>query len=356
MIVYKDNEYNFIEYFNEENGFLLRSDNLSTNKNATQRSFPELLDIGIMGQCEASKNHLCSNFGVDCYQMALLSKRKNMSFSEYKHLIDQCPGKVFQVALGGAGDPNKHPNFEQILSYTKSLNIVPNYTTSGFNISEEEIRLTKLYCGSVAVSFYTRLIENRESSPSTINAIKKFIDAKIPTNIHYVISNETIDEAIYRLENNLFPESINAIIFLLYKPSGFGKAEKVITFSDDRLKRLINIVENNHFSYSIGFDTCFTPALISYSKKISINSIDFCEAARFSMYIDCELNAYPCSFDSAKGTFKYNISNSSIEQAWNSSVFTYFRQQQEINCKCKYLEICMGGCLLFNTINLCGKK
>jgi hypothetical protein len=62
MIVYKDKKYQFYEYFNEQNGFLFRSDSLQSNKNPIMRSFPELLDIGIMGTCLASKYNICKAF------------------------------------------------------------------------------------------------------------------------------------------------------------------------------------------------------------------------------------------------------------------------------------------------------
>ena len=55
MIYYEDKKYKFFELFNEKNGTLIRSDISGTQMNATMRSFPELLDIGIMGQCSAAK-------------------------------------------------------------------------------------------------------------------------------------------------------------------------------------------------------------------------------------------------------------------------------------------------------------
>ena len=49
MIYYKDDKYGFFEIFNEKNGTLIRSD--IDGVDPTCRSFPELLDIGIMGHC-----------------------------------------------------------------------------------------------------------------------------------------------------------------------------------------------------------------------------------------------------------------------------------------------------------------
>lgn len=357
MILYKDNKYNFFELFNETNGFLFRSNIDKIEENPIQRSFPELLDIGIMGSCKSCQKGFCKDFGVDCYQKAQESQKSNMSFNSYKSIIDQCTGKVFQVALGGAGDPNHHENFSEILEYTRNANIVPNYTTSGYLLNNNDINITKKYCGAVAVSFYTRLKNYHETNELTIKTIKNFVKAEVKTNIHFVISTETIQEAIFRLKNNLFPAGINAVIFLLYKPAGYGKKEKVLNFNNIYLKELIELIENVKLPYAIGFDTCFTPALLKYSKTISLESFDFCEAARFSMYIDSESNAYPCSFDVNNSKFKYQLKNKTIIDAWNSLIFNSFRKRQESNCtKCKSKYLCLGGCTLFDSINLCNKE
>lgn len=164
MIYYRDEKYKFVEFFNNETGILIRS-NVIENGNETEnlppmRSFPELIDIGIMGACEAGKAGLCRNAGVDCYQRGMLSRENNMSVADYRSIIDQCDRRVFQVALGGAGDPNKHEAFADILRVTRENRIVPNYTTSGYSLTDREVSLTKQYCGAVAVSFYSRLDSN----------------------------------------------------------------------------------------------------------------------------------------------------------------------------------------------------
>ena len=357
MVIYKDKQYKFYEYFNTENGFLIRSESVDTKKNPIMRSFPELLDIGIMGTCAASNLNICKNFGVDCYQKAMAKKRPNIKLEEYETLLKQCNGKVFQIALGGAGDPNKHEDFKEILRMTRKNNIVPNYTTSGYMLTDDEAELTKLYCGAVAVSFYSKLINGNESNPYTLNAINMLLKHNCITNIHYVLSKQTISEAIYRLKNNLFPIGINAIIFLLYKPSGFGVQNKVLSCFDSELKELINIIDTQHFDYAIGFDTCFTPALLTFSKIISSKSLDFCEAARFSMYIDCELNAFPCSFDSCEKKYCVSLKNKSILDVWKSDVFEKFRNKQNPNCKsCKMYSDCLCGCPLYDSINICNRK
>lgn len=353
MRIYIDEKHHFYELFNETNGTLVRSNVSGTNEDAKSRDFPELIDIGIMGSCKSRSTGMCARAGVDCYQVTSSSKRPDMSFEEYEWIIQQCRNKVFQVALGGAGDPNKHQSFERILKVTKENGIVPNLTTSGYQLSEKEVALIREYCGAVAVSYYSRLVDNRESNPITCDSVEKFINAGCITNIHFIISNETIDEAIFRLENDIWPRGISAIIFILYKPVGFGIVDKMVKDSE-KLKHFIELALNKRYSYRIGFDTCFTSALCRYERRFSVQSIDACEAARFSMYIDSELNAYPCSFDNQFGKYKVPLKLHSIQEAWDSKLFDKFRDVAKKNCiNCKYETVCNNGCHLELGIDLC---
>ena len=73
-----------------------------------------------------------------------------------------------------------------------------------------------------------------------------------------------------------------------------GRREKIVK-KDERLARFLDAaIKKKHF-YRVGFDTCFTSALIKYGESLEMSSVDACEAGRFSMYIDAEMNAYPCS-------------------------------------------------------------
>jgi radical SAM protein with 4Fe4S-binding SPASM domain len=361
MILYLDREYRFFELFSPNNGFLARSNAFGLhNAQPTQRSYPELIDIGIMGNCHAAKYGICKNAGIDCYQSAILNPKPNMDLLFYKKIISESRGKVFQVALGGAGDPNKHMDFADILKFTRNNYIIPNYTTSGLQLTDDEIMLTERYCGAVAVSFYSRLVgyeggQLRESNTQTINAINRLVQAGCIVNVHYVLSKNTIKEAIYRIENNLFPNGIHAVIFLLYKAIGLGSLEKVLTYDSDDLFTLINLVQKSNTKMKFGFDTCCTPAILLHNSGVTESSIEFCDAARFSMYIDCSGDAYPCSFAKTETKYTTSIVNSRIKDAWQSEPFQLFRAQQSKACvECRVYNQCLGGCAL-GAVNLCKK-
>lgn len=349
MIFYKDKKYGFYEIFNEDNGTLIRSD--VNGVDPVMRSFPELLDVGIMGHCN-SKN-ICTKAGIDCYQNGNQRNTPHMSIEDFEIITRQACGKTFQIALGGAGDPNKHTDFKTILEISRYYRIVPNLTTSGLEMTESEISLIKNYCGAVAVSWYSRLRGIEETNPHTIEASKKLVQCNCIVNVHFVISVDTIDEAIYRLEHNLFPNGINAVIFILYKPVGQGQYKKVLSANDDRVERLIRNVQMDH-PFRIGFDTCFTSAILRYGTLFSPLSIDSCEAATFSMYIDSQMNCYPCSFGIWQKNISESLRNKTIKEVWESDLFSSFRKKEKSMCKgCEHFVFCRSGCKIGLDIDLC---
>lgn len=360
MIYYEDKKYHFVELFDETTGFLARSNvidnNVETEIQPPMRSFPELIDIGIMGSCASSSHGLCQSVGVDCYQNAMARHRPNMSLEKYSDIIAQCRGHTFQVALGGTGDPNKHESFEEVLQVSRQNFVIPNLTTSGFDLCDHEIALIKKYCGAVAVSYYSKLNPNQsESNPLTISAIERFVNAECITNIHFVLSKNNIKEATHRVKHGLFPKGINAVIFLLYKPVGQAKPENMLTGNDTEYISFLKEVERSKNPFKIGFDSCQSPALNIFCPSIAAESLEFCEAARFSMYIDCDLIAYPCSFGHNIADYSVNLSLYTVSDAWNSPQFELFRLKQRSQCvRCD--SIGCRNCALGIGVNVCGKS
>lgn len=349
MMIYKDEKYGFYELFNEENGTLIRGDIRGVDPFA--RSFPELLDVGIMGHC--SSGLYCQSAGVDCYQCGSDINAPHMSVEDFELIARQACGKTFQIALGGAGDPNKHPNFEEILKICRYYRIVPNLTTSGFQLTEDEVTIIKEHCGAVAVSWYSRLNKGQESNGGTIDAINRLVAGGCTTNIHFVVSNDTLDEVIYRLDFDQFADGINAVVFILYKPVGLGVSEKVIRSTDQRLTRFFELVSKKH-PFQIGFDTCFTPAILRFGKEVSVSSIESCEAATFSMYIDSELNCYPCSFGVWNSKMSESLHKKSLREIWDGEQFLKFRRVQKEKCiSCSSVDVCRFGCKIGLDIDLC---
>lgn len=354
MIVKIDIKNRFISQFNPQTGFYMRSgildkDGKDTGIDPFMTDFPELIDVGIMGHCVHGSSGLCYKSGVQCYQNGLKTNVPNMSLDNFKRIVDECKGKTFQLALGGRGDVDQHENFEEILSYCRENNIVPNFTSSGFGFTPEIVNICKKYCGAVAISWYRQ--------EHTYKAIQMLLDAGVKTNIHYVLGNNSIDEAILRLKENDFPKGINAIIFLLHKPVGLGQQSNVLKYEDTRVKEFFDIIDSGDFDFKIGFDSCTVPALINFTNNINNDSFDTCEGGRWSMYITSDMKALPCSFDNQELKWAYDISNDSIQNAWDSKQFEDFRNHFKKSCPgCDKRNECYGGCPIRREIVLCDKN
>ena len=338
-------EKEFFSCFNEETGAYIRIG--KDGKEPFMSSFPELLDVGIMGHCKHGKLGLCLQAGVQCYQNGLNATAPNMTLNDFKSIAEQCRGRTYQFALGGCGDPDQHENFKDILQICRDNKIVPNYTTSGLGITEEIVNLTKKYCGAVAVSWYR--------SDYTLKALQKFIEAGVKTNIHFVLSKRSITEALKLLTEGGFPSGINAIVFLLHKPVGLGKQDNVLAIPD--VKEFIKIVTECEFKHKIGFDSCTVPALINNLGIIDADSLDTCEGARWSAYITSDMKMLPCSFDNQGRRWEFDLRNSSIQEAWNSSAFNDFRNRLRTACPdCDKRSLCLGGCPICPEIVLCKRE
>jgi len=324
-----DRENKFFTVFNTENGFYVRSGILDENMKDTgvepfQAAFPHLLDVGIMGGCVHGKSGLCLKSGVQCYQNGANIEKPNMSLENFKKIVDESKGKVFQIALGGRGDVDMHENFEEILQYCVDNNIVPNFTTSGLGLTEKKIEIMKGKVGAVAVSEYRQ--------PHTYRAIDMLLKAGIKTNIHYVLGNNSIDEAIDKLENDGFTKGINAVVFLLHKPVGLGTQENILKYDDPRVKKFYSLV-NNNYSHKIGFDSCSIPALANLASGIDFTFAEPCEASNFSGYVDAEMIMYPCSFAIYhKERWGVDLKIHTIQEVWNSPQFEDFRQMHKQGC------------------------
>lgn len=350
MRVRKDKD--FISIFDEATGQYVRSgvfkDGAETKQDPFMASFPELLDVGIMGHCVHGKSGLCVKAGVECYQDGLHAAAPNMALEDFREIVRQCRGNTYQIALGGCGDPDQHEHFSEILKLCREAGIVPNFTTSGLGLTPELAQLCREYCGAVAVSWYR--------SPYTLQAIDCLLQADVKTNIHYVVSRRTIEEAITRLRERSFPDGINAIVFLLHKPVGLGTRQQVLQADDPEVKEFLSLACAGEHGYKIGFDSCSVPGLINRSSSVDMDSVDTCEGARWSAYITADMKMLPCSFDNQSQRWAVDLRSHTIQEAWDSPAFEEFREHFRRSCpKCEHRNACMGGCPICPEIILCDK-
>jgi radical SAM protein with 4Fe4S-binding SPASM domain len=213
-------------------------------------------------------------------------------------------------------------------------------------MSPDIAKLCKKHCGAVAVSWYR--------SAYTLNAIKTLLEAGVKTNIHYVLTKDSIAEALYNLEAQKFPHGINAVVFLLHKPIGLGTAKKMVTLDNSEFQEFIKYISTQKLHYKIGFDSCTIPALINNLGDIDPDSLDTCEGARWSAYITANMKMLPCSFDNQKQRWAVDLRKYSIKEAWDSDVFENFRKHFKSACpNCSKRSVCMGGCPITPEVVLC---
>lgn len=362
-----DGMFNFYEMLNMKTGEYVRTGVIyadgSEREDPFMRQFPSLLDVGIMGGCSCSE--LCS---VDCYQgRRRFNPDADMKLDDFKRIVDEgADHGLMQIALGGAGNPNDHVNFEEILAYSRSRNIVPNYTTAGIGLTDEAVAATKKYCGGVAVSWHTHVVNGqRVGNDYTVAALEKLIEAGCSTSVHYVLSRESIADAIELLETGTFPVvvdgqvtrrkfDVTAVVFLLYKPVGTGRQELVLTLDQDagELRRFMNLVSSK-LPFEIGFDSCTIPAVLAFNDRVDPQSTDTCEGGRFSAYISADLVMVPCSFDQGH-RWGVDLHESTVAEAWESPKFVNFRSHLRTACLgCKSRELCLGGCPVDQSVVLC---
>jgi len=310
---FENNEYEV--YFNTKMGFEVLKGKHGVDPFRTE--LPLLLDVGIMGHCLNS----CSF----CYQGP--KDEPHMTLKNFKSIIDQTKHHTNQVALGGRGDPNLHPQFKEIVEYTRDNGMAVNYTTSGRNLTDDQIEISKM-CGAVAVSEYNR--------DFTYDSLKRLMNAGIKTNIHLIFSKPNYDKAMSIVKGNdvwnnkVDINKLNALIFLLFKPQGTGKDKPELIPTKKQHQSFGEIIFEPKCQFKIGMDSCLINHVLKYKTPSMIQqmAIDTCESSRMSVYISPSMHLIPCSFaDHDKWGVKIS-EQQNIEEIWNTSFsFNQFRNK-----------------------------
>lgn len=345
IIVRRIADQNYSVYFDRRTGLFMRVEDCGVEEPFWSKSGPELLDIAITNWCDRN----CTF----CYRDSNKSG-KHISVEDYKLIMKQASELgVLQVALGG-GNPNEHPQFSKILEITRAqYDIVPSYTTNGRGLNGNILKTTKKYCGAVAVSAYYPFDE-------MVDAINLLTSYKIKTNVHFVLESKSIEVAIAWLSDlPVFLNKINAIIFLNYKPIGRTNQgrQSLKHCNRDKIRKFFDLITSKKLSFKVGFDSCSVPEIVSYM-NYDRRYLEACEAGRFSAFISEELKMYPCSFmvDLIDGE---DLHEKKIKEIWcDSPSFLNIRETFLNNkCvgKCEVFADCLGGCPIFDEINICSK-
>ena len=123
------------------------------------------------------------------------------------------------------------------------------------------------------------------------------------------------------------------------------------------MKEFFELIDGRKFHHKIGFDSCCSPGITNFTKNVNMDSVDYCEGGRHSMYIDANLNAMPCSFGNQDPAWHVSLLDHTIQEAWDSEVFERFRNSLRTSCaRCKVRSVCAGGCPISRDIVLCERS
>lgn len=325
---YKSPDYNYL--FNKVTGYFVRW-GTSENHDPIFAPAPEIADI------EISVNG-CPNRCKFCYKGNTPEAPTNMSFETHKKILDLFPKNLTQVAYGITGTQT-NPDLIKILEYTRNKGIIPNFTLTGIDLTDEMAEKTAKLVGAVAVSV------QRENKDVCYNTVQKYNSLGLKqVNIHILMSEQT-EDFIYEVLKDIKTDSrlagLNALVFLGVKPKGRAKGQ-FNSITQDNFNKIINHCFDNGISF--GCDSCSAPkcstavdvsSKFNSKEKESIQqNIEPCESDLFSCYINVKGEFWHCSFAENEPnvqTLNMLEAEDFVRDIWYSAPVENFRQRLLIN-------------------------
>ena len=288
-----DNKYQFFSdnykfYFDRKTGFFARWGKTENDDGDPNLGLPEIADIEISTICNGINGVPCAF----CYK-ANTGNGTYMNFETFKKVFHNLPPTITQIAFG-IGDITANPDMWEIFNYCNDNGVVPNVTVNGEGMEDYIADKLVEKCGAVAVSLYDK--------NKTYNTVKKLTDRGLKqTNIHFMLSNETISRAYELMDdykNDPRLSNLNAIVFLSLKKKGRA-ISRFNQCSNEDFKKIIDYAFKNNVP--IGFDSCsyhkFADSVKdSDNEKQLIQVAEPCESTLYSSYINVDGKFFPCSF------------------------------------------------------------
>ncbi len=299
-----------------------------------------------------SVTNRCSQGCAHCYTNSTADATGELPFEDVCKTIDSLAEmKVFHMALGG-GEATEREDLFRIAAYARRKGIVPNLTTSGAGVTDENISQFSVF-GQVNVS-----IDSLELSANSlrkgrtahkIETLKRLRKAKIRCGINTVVTRDTLD-SIPELLKMVKKLKIREIELLRLKPS--GRASSALydehKLTDEQNRNLLPLLKKWYKKYRIHIkiDCSFVPMVVWHNpdkKLIEKLSLYGCEAGSVLLGISPEGNVSGCSFLSNHETptdiRQYFKDSQHLQECrdWNNSA-------PEPCSTCEYLSLCKGGC------------
>lgn len=321
--VFRSPDYNYT--FNKANGQFARWGR-SLDDDPQVAPAPEILDLEISVDG-------CPNACNFCYKNNKARPATNMTLETFKSIVDKFPKSLTQIAFGITG-VQTNPDFIPMMEYCRKVGVIPNFTLSGIDLTDDIAAKVAGLVGALAVSAY------QSDKNVCYETVKTFTDLGLnQTNIHLLVSDQTMDFVYEVLEDRLNDPRLadmNAIVFLGVKPKGRA-AHGFSPVDTAKYARLIKYCLSNDIPF--GFDSCSAPkfeAAINLmlidpaQKRAMLESSESCESSIFSSYINVAGEYWHCSFSEDKdGIEPVNILevDDFIQDVWNAPALVAFRSK-----------------------------
>lgn len=277
--------YNFV--FRRADGFFARWGRTFKEDPDYSPYGPEIADIEV--------STICHGVGQPCRFCYKQNGPvgQNMSLATFQKILACLPPTVTQIAFG-IGDIDANPDLWDIFQHCRDKGVVPNVTINGARMTLDHYARLAWLCGAVAVSHY--------EDDVCFNAVQHLVAAGLQqVNIHQIISKETYEDAervIRAVKQDPRLQGLRAVVLLAVKPVGRGN---VLTPLRDVHAYGSLVTLATSLGVGVGFDSCSAPrflqAVQGAPEYLMYEALaEPCESTLFSIYVDVEGKAYPCSF------------------------------------------------------------
>ena len=295
---------------------------------------PEIWDCEITTSCSGPSGTPCAF----CYK-SNTPAGINLSFENFKIMIDKFPKTLTQVAFGADATLKSNLDLWKMMEYSKSIGIIPNITVA--NIANETAANLAKYCGAVAVSRYA----DKNICYDSVAKLTSLGMSQV--NIHQMISDETYEQALETADDaSTDPrlKGLNAIVFLGLKPKGRARG-RFNLLPYEKFDFLFQKCINKNIGF--GFDSCSAGKFIRSVDGMSAGEgvktalkemAEPCEAYLFSFYTNAEGFTFPCSFTEDEGKWKEGINMLEIKDfmkdIWGSPKVKEWQEVMKVKREC----------------------
>ena len=315
-------------FFDSSKALTLRD--LDENVIWKEEVVPELLDISITKKC----NFKCPY----CYQSA--GEGMHMTMEDFEWLLDfMGEDKPFQVALGG-GEVICNPWFKEMLKKWYENGVVPNYTTNGYTLLDEDaVKATIKYCGGVALTYHWHDLSLFKQ------ALEVLTKLPIQRNIHLIVGKPHVNKLESVIEE--LKDKVDAIVLLEFHDIGRGnqfKDWKLSREDKDHIKKLL-LKYGKQGKLAVGaslIPLAIETVVEDGADKTFVEQFYYNPESLLTGYVNEQLQLAPSSFWTGE---KIDLKQfKSFREAYNSPLMKELRKKQyELRKICDYAYICNGG-------------